>query len=597
MAVTYAFGKFVLNIDEQTLTVDGEAQHLPNKEFEILKMLVENNGKLLSKEAMMSAIWKDTFVEESNLAQYVSRLRKTLNVDGRRYIETVSKRGYRFSAELIETPGVTVLERHVTLQITNDPQPRSKLIGEIDSLAVLPFRPLGDKSDDDFLGLGLADALITQLTRDGSLVVTPTSSVSKIRDQELDPVVIGKQLGVDAILLGNFQKVGPKLRLTVQMFEAVGSKPLWAESFNSEIDDIFEVQDRIAKRIVDAFPSKLSIASQEKIAKRFTEDSRAYQEYLRGRVCFTSRTNEGLSNALKHFNRAIEYDPQYALAYTGLSDVYQLLPNTDMMGPENAFLKARAAALRALELDDSIAEAHLSIAVCMMNYDWNFDGAEVSFKKAIELNPNLAQAHLHRGTMLLRLGSIGDAVVELNRARTLDPLSPGPSAWLAEAFAQLGEYDAAIRMLLETTRVTPEYSLAHYFLATTLLRARRIDEAAAAVEDALVRCDDMSLIRSARTLVKVFSGDTDGARSEIENLISRRERAYVSATNIASGFAGLRDSENVFRWLEIAYKEKDSHLTWINLDFEFNYLHGDPRFNDILSRVNLIQNGSNNSNV
>ena len=592
MAPTYAFGKFVLNVDEQTLSLAGELLRLPQKEFEILKMLIENNGRLLTKDAMMSAIWKDTFVEESNLAQYISRIRKTLNVDGNEYIETVSKRGYRFRADLIETPGVTTLERQITLQITNDPSPVSKSIGEIASLAVVPFRPLGGKSDDDFLGLGLADALITQLTRAGSLVVTPTTSVSKIGDQELDPVVIGKQLGVDAILLGNFQTAGTKLRLTVQMFETTGGKPLWAESFNSEMDDIFEVQDRIAKRIVDAFASKLSVESQEKIAKRFTEDSRAYQEYLRGRVFFAGRTTDGLSNALKHFNRAIELDPQYALAYTGVSDVYQLLPNTDMMGPENASLKARAAALRALELDDSIAEAHLSIAVCMMNYDWNFAGAEVSFKKAIELNPNLAQTHLHRGTMLLRLGQIGDGVVELNRARTLDPLSPGPSAWLAEAFAGLGKFDAAIRMLLEVTRVAPEYSLAHYFLATTFLRAGRINEASAAVENALLLSDDMSLIRSARTLVRAFSGDISGARLEIDNLIAKREQTYVSATNIASGFAGIRDSENVFKWLEIAYKEKDSHITWINFDFEFDYLHDDARFTNILRRVNLPANGS-----
>ena len=591
MAVTYAFGKFVFNLDEQTLDVGGEVHQLPQKEFEILKMLVENNGKLLSKEAMMSSIWRDTFVEESNLAQYVSRLRKTLNVDDQQYIETVSKRGYRFTADLVESPTVTTLERHVTLQITNNAPARAKSIGEIDSLAVLTFRVLGGGPDDDFLGLGLADALITQLTRAGSLIVTPTSSVSKIRDQDLDPVTIGRQLGVDAILLGNFQKAGTKLRLTVQMFEVAEGKALWAESFNNEIDDIFEVQDQIAKRIVDAFASKISVESQQKIAKRFTEDSRAYNEYLRGRVFFASRTTEGLSNALMHFNRAIEFDPQYALAYAGLSDVYQLLPNTDMMGPENAYLKARAAALRALELDDSIPEAHLSIAVCMMNYDWNFAGAEVSFKKAIELNPNLAQAHLHRGTMLLRLGQIGDGAIALNRARTLDPLSPGPSAWLSEALAELGEYDSAIRMLLETTRIAPEYSLAHYFLATTYLRAGRFADASAAVDNALVRSDDMSLIRSARTLVKAFSGDVSGARAEIDNLIAKRQQTYVSATNIASGFAGIQDSENVFKWLEIAYKEKDSHITWINFDFEFKYLHDDPRFTDILRRVNLAGNG------
>src|SRR5688572_8488573 len=217
MATTYQFGKFVLNVPEQSLTADGQVVHLPTKEFETLLMLVENNGKVLSKDEMMSAIWKDTFVEESNLAQYVSRLRKILNVDGNQYIKTISKRGYRFSADVKIGDGEVIIERHLSVRVGGG-GPRG--LGEINSVAVLPFQSLSSATADDFFGLGIADALITQLTRSGQIITRPTASVLKFRSADQDSVAIAALLNVDAILEGNFQKSGNKLRLTAQMLDA-----------------------------------------------------------------------------------------------------------------------------------------------------------------------------------------------------------------------------------------------------------------------------------------------------------------------------------------------------------------------------------------
>jgi Tol biopolymer transport system component/TolB-like protein/Tfp pilus assembly protein PilF len=585
MATIYQFGKFVLNVQEQMLTADGVAVHLPTKEFETLQMLVENNGKVLSKDEMMSAIWKDTFVEESNLVQYVSRLRKILNVDGNQYIKTISKRGYRFLADVKATDGDLFIERHLRVKVGGT---ESRGLSEISSVAVLPFQPLASASDDDeFLGLGIADALITQLTRSGQIITRPTASVLKFRSADQDPVAIADLLNVDAILQGNFQKSGNRLRLTAQMLDSKSGKTLWAESFNTEIDDIFDVQDRLAERIVNAFSKQYSVETRGEVTKRYTDNRAAYQEYLKGRFNFSKRTADGLTKALTNFETAIEIDPLYALAYAGMAEVYQLLPLSDALEPHAAFPKAKTAVLRALEIDDAIPEAHVSLGVILMDFDWNWRGAELSFQKAIELNPNYPAAHQVYGTLLLRLGRIGDAILELKKAQSLDPLSPAINTWMAEAFSYLGEHEAAIRILRETIKVAPDYLFAHYFLVQSYVSTGRVDEAAKAAEDAVTLSDDMSLTRSASIFLKAHVGETEAAREELSGLIAKREEKYISAINIASGFAVLKETEDVFKWLEVAYTERDSNLTWLNVDREFDYLRDDPRFRAMLRKVDL----------
>jgi DNA-binding winged helix-turn-helix (wHTH) protein/tetratricopeptide (TPR) repeat protein len=583
MAAIYHFGKFVLNVQEQSFTAAGVIVHLPTKEFETLQMLVENNGKVLSKDEMMSRIWKDTFVEESNLTQYISRLRKVLDADGNRFIKTVSKRGYRFQADVRISNGDLIVERQLRVTLGGN---ETRELGDIRSVAVLPFRSLSS-TEDEFLGLGIADALITQLTRSRKMITRPTASVLKFRSVEQDSVEIAALLNVDAILEGNFQKAGDRLRLTAQMLDSESGKTIWAESFNTEIDDIFEVQDRIAERIVSAFSEQLSAATREQVTKHYTEDKSAYQEYLKGRFSFSKRTADGLTKALRHFAAAIEIDPLYALAYAGMAETYQLLPLSDAVEPHTAFPKAKAAALRALEIDDTIPEAHVALGVILMDFDWNWDGAELSFQRAIQLNPNDAAAHRVYGTLLLRLGRIGDAILALKKAQYLDPLSPAINTWMAEAFAYLGEYEAAVRVHKETIEFAPDYLFAYYFLVQSYVSTGRLAEAAIAAEEAIKLSDDMSLTRSASIFLKAHTGDLLAARRELQDLIDKRNKTYVSAINIASGYAVLKETDEVFKWLETAYVERDSNLTWLNVDREFDYLRDDPRFRSVVQRVNL----------
>ncbi len=587
MEKTYRFGKFTLNTGARTLSADRGAIHLPAKEFEILRLLVENNGEILTKDEMMRAIWQDTFVEESNLAQYISRLRKILNADGHEFIKTFSKRGYRFSAELSVSENRPAIQRQIRLQISQTDRPAQKKLGEINSLAVLPFQLLGLRTDDEFLGLGITDALITQLTRTAQIVVRPTNAILKYANPSPDLAEIVNELGVDAVLQGNFQKVGNKLRLNVQMFEAENESVIWAEVFNAEFEDIFAVQDEIAEKIVAALDRKLSAESQANLTKRYTENIEAYQEYLKGRFYLTKRSTENLKKALVHFEKAIEIEPLYALAYAGIANIYQMLPLLDEMPPDNAFPRAKAAILRALDIDPNLVEAHTSLGISLVNYDWNWQGAEISLRKAIELNDNYAAGHQIYATFLLRQGRIAEAIVELQKAQSLDPLSPVISTWLAEAFSYLGEYETAIFLLKETIDFSPDYFMAHYHLTFTYLLDDQIDQAVETSKSALSFSESISLTQFAAVFLQIVLGEYEKAREILDNLLEKRRRKYVSAVNIASCYAALGNAEETLSWLETGLKERDPNLTWIKIDKEFGFLRNDERFAEILKRVNL----------
>ncbi|HEY0461517.1 MAG TPA: winged helix-turn-helix domain-containing protein [Pyrinomonadaceae bacterium] len=587
MKKIYRFGKFTLNTGEQTLFAGESSVHLPTKEFEILRMLVENNGEILTKDEMMQAIWQDTFVEESNLAQYISRLRKILNAGGQQFIKTFSKRGYRFSAELvIDDPNLT-LRRHISISVSESNRSPLKKIGEINNLAVLPFQSLRLQSDDDFLGIGITDALITQLTRTGQIIVRPTTAILRYANSAKTIIEIADELAVDAVLQGNLQRLGNRLRLTVQMFDARNETPIWAEVFNAEINDIFAVQDEIAEKIVDSLSRRLSAESRALLKNRYTENSDAYQEYLKGRFYQTKRDPQGLQKALIHFEKAIEIEPLYALAYSGIADVYETLPLMDEMAPTTAFPRAKSAILRALEIDPNLGEAHTSLGICLMNYDWNWQGAEISFRKAIELNPHYAVGHQVYATFLLRQGRIADALVELQKAQLLDPLSPVINTWLAEALTYLGEYEASILLHHETIKFSPDYFPAYYHLTFTYLLNNQLEHAVETSKKAMSFSENLSLTQFACVFLHAVLGETEKAQKILENLLEQRRTKYVSAVNIASCCAALEKFDETLYWLEIGIKERDPNLTWIKIDKEFTFIRKEEKFLNILSEIKL----------
>jgi DNA-binding winged helix-turn-helix (wHTH) protein/tetratricopeptide (TPR) repeat protein len=593
----YEFGKFVLDPQERILLNDGKPVHLAEKVFDTLLCLVENSGRLLTKEEMISALWTESFVEEANLTKNISRLRKILHADGVEFIETLPKRGYRFQADIKQIDGATSMLVHRTLRvkITQSDDDRQKmpicqnLLDEIHSLAVLPFQPLGVKFADDFFGLGMTDALITQLSRAGQIHVRPTSSILKYNILEQDAISAGRDLQVDAVLEGKFQRLENKLRLTVQMLRTADGDSLWADSFNMEVKDIFDVQDQIAIRVVGALSKKLDEEAQAKLKKRDTQNVEAFQQYLKGRFYWNKRTLEGYDAALICFQNAIEIDPLYALAYAGMADIYNILPLHDGFTPHDYFPKAKAAALKALSIDGNLAEAHAAFGLAVLHYDWNWSGAEVSFQNAVKLNPNYAAGYQHLGIYLLRVNRLSEALLALKKAQELDPLSPINAVWLAEVLRYCGETEASIKLHLETLRTSPDFFPAHYHLAFSYIDAGRLPEAEIHREKAVYLSHENSLTLSLQGILQAALGKTAAVEETLEKLLGMKAEKYISGSNIASVYAASGNEEKALEWLETALEERDPNLTWIKFDREFKFLEQNPRFQTILQKVGLAE--------
>lgn len=594
--IKYEFGKFVLDPHERVLLSDGEPTHVSGKVFDTLLLLVRHNGQLLTKGEMMSSIWEESFVEEGNLAKNISRLRKVLDTDGVELIETLPGHGYRFVADVREIDGETNLLIHRRLRVTvsrdaafkEGNRNSSSLPDEVNTIAVLPFQPLGGTADDEFFGLGITDALITQLGRAGQIQVRPTSSILKFNLLAQDAIEAGRELQVDAILEGKFQRVENRLRLTVQMLRPHNGFSLWADSFNAEIEDIFDVQDRIAERVVGALSKKLSDEARKRLTTRDTENVDAYEQYLKGRFYYNKRSTKGYEAALRCFERAIELDPSYALAQAGLADIYNLLPVYDGFPPHDYFPKAKECALKALSIDGSLAEAHAALGLAILHHDWNWPGAEASFRNAIKLNPNYPAGHQLLGVYLLRMDRVGDALIALKTARELDPFSPINAVWLAEVLRYYGETDASIRIHLETLSSFPDFFLAHYHLAFSYIDARRFADADRHREQAVALSHENSLTLSLQGILQAAMGNDAGVLQTLNYLLKMKREKYISSANIASVYAAMKNEEKALEWLETGLTERDPNLTWIKFDREFEFLKPNPRFQDLLRAVGLI---------
>jgi len=598
--IKYEFGRFVLDPHERLLFSNGEPAHLTDKVFDTLLLLVRHNGQLLTKDQMLTSIWEESFVEEGNLAKTISRLRKILNTDGVELIETLPRRGYRFRAEIRQVEGETnlLVHRHLRLKVSRGTDSdtyatdAAVTLDEIHSIAVLPFQPLGGNADDNVLGLGISDALITQLTRAGDIQVRPTSSIIRFNVSEQDAIVAGRELQVDAVLEGNYQRSEDRLRLTVQMLRSVDGSPLWAESFMAEVEDIFDVQDRIADRVVGALQKKLSDEAKAKLTKRYTENVEAYEEYLKGRFYYNKRTTEGYDVALACFEKAIEIDPSYALAYAGLADIYNLLPLYDGFAPREYFSKAKAAALKALFIDGELAEAHAALGLAILHYDWNWSGAEVSFQNAVKLDANCASGYLLLGVYFLRVERIGESLIALKKARELDPFSPTHAVWLAEVLRVIGETDASIQLHLETIESFPEFFPAHYHLAFSYIDAGRLDEAGSQCERAVELSHENSLTLSLQGILQAAMGNTSAVKATLDKLLRMKDEKYISSANIATVYAAMEDGEKTIEWLERGLQERDPNMTWIKSDREFKFLHHSDRFRRILQQVGFADTES-----
>ncbi len=620
----FEFGEFQIDPAERLLLQNGQTVSLTPKAFDTLLVLVENRGRLIEKDELMQAIWPDTFVEEAGLTRNISSLRKALGeIPGETsYIETIPRRGYRFVAEVKETwqetsESVTGGEEDFLSDTDAEKSQRASVFASsrarmavvislvvltaaviyfmvkagssqpastpgTGTLAVLPFKVVGAGAETEHLGIGMTDTLITALSSVRDMRVLPTSSVLRYDGTE-DALLVGQALKVDTVLEGTIQQSGDRIRVTVRLTRVRDKWPLWAGKFDEDFNGYLAIQDSISERVTSALALRLTSEDRSRLMKHHTKNAEAYQLYIRGRYFWNKRTRDGYQKAIKLFNEAIEKDPSYALAYSGLADCYVL--GGDAKSTEEAFSKAKEAAVKAIALDDTLAEAHASFALTRMAYDWNFAAAEEEFRRAIALNPNYPTAHQWYADCLILMGRVDEAIASVDRAQGLDPLSLiiSRDAGRISYFAR--RYDEAIAECRKTLEMDPGFYPARITLGDAHVQKNAYDEALAEYNSVISLSGGRARMRASLAYVYARSGKETEARRALSELKAMVEGRPASSFDLATAYTGLGDKDNAFRWLEAAYRERSYRLIYMLIDPVFDPLRSDDRFKDIVSRI------------
>ena len=568
----YEFGQFRMDLRSRVLLRSAEIVPLTPKAFDTLLVLVARRGELVERHELIKAVWPDSHVVEGNLNSNIFTLRKALGAgecSGERYIATVPRRGYRFAADVQEVSEDKLARNGATIK----------------SLAVLPFKLFGDETGEAWLGLGLANALITRLSSLPRLIVRPTSAVSKYTGLEQDPQTIGRELNAELILEGAIQCAGDRIRVTVQLVSVASGAPLWAEKFDERLTDIFAVEDEISERVAQSLTLRLMDEDRKRLTSRGPENTEAHQLYLRGNYYWNQRTAEGLKRAIACFNQAVTLDPRLAPAHVGLADSYALLGCVHgELPPREAMPRAKAAALKALELDEQLAGAHTALALVRSLYDWDWAGAERAYLRALEINPTHATARHWYGLCLAWTGRPEEALIELRCAQQLDPFSPIISANVAWALYAARRYDEAIAECRKTIEMAPNFYRAHVYLGWAYEQTG----------------DFESAIRELRIAMELHGGGPevtgvghayaraeriDDAHRVIAELRRRAARSYISPYAFALIYAGMNQPDNALAWLERAYEDRTHWLVFLQVEPRFDSLREDARFIDLLRRV------------
>jgi TolB-like protein/Flp pilus assembly protein TadD len=459
----------------------------------------------------------------------------------------------------------------------------------IESIAVMPFVNENGNADVEYLSDGMTETLISSLSQLPNLNVKPRSSVFRYKGKETNPQTIGKELNVQAILNGRVVQRGPEVSLFVELIDVALDKVVWSQRYDRKQSELVTLQSEIARDVSNKIKTKLSGADVAKVEKTYTTSSEAYQLYLKGRFQWNKRTGESLKQSVEFYNQAIAKDPNYALAYSGLADSYVLFPNYSVALPRDSMPKAKAAAVRAIEIDDSLAEAHSALGVYLSIFSWNQPAAEREFRRAIELNPNYATAHQQLANQcLMAMGRFDESIEEGKRAEELDPLSPVISMDVGSNLTRARRLDEAIAQLNRTLTLDPNFYAARYALGTAYHAKGQFAEAIAEYRKALTLTDDpWAKALLARSLAK--SGQRDEAFKLLGELQSESARRYVPSSGLAVAFAALGEKDKAFVWLDKDVTERSPRPPLFSVNPVFDDLRDDPRFQDLLHRIELAK--------
>lgn len=571
------FGPFEADLQSGELRKRGLKLKLEGKPFQILALLLQKPGEVVSRQELREKLWApDTYVVfDRNVNTAVNKLRQALgdSAESPRFVETLARRGYRFIAP-VEMPS----KGHAPL-----PQPAES----IHSIAVLPFQNASGDPAMEYLSDGITESLINSLSQLPDVRVMARSTVFRYKGREHDPQLVGRELGSHAVITGRVAQPGDSLTVATELVDVATGWRLWGERYTRKPSTAFTVEEEISRDISSKLKLRFTRQVEERLAKRNPENLDAYREYLKGRYHFNRMTAEGLEKAVTHFEQAIERDPQYALAYAGLSDCHGMFAFFSLLPPRQVMPKAKEAALKALDIDETLAEAHASLAGVLKSYDWDWPAAEKEYQRALELNPSYATAHRWYAAFLTAMGRHEEALREIERAQELDPLSLAISMEMAWDFYIAREYERAIEQSQKTLELEPAFAAAFSTLGLGYEQTRQYAEGIAALEKSRDGSggNPVSLAGLAHALA--LAGRQREARKILGELKELSRRAYVAPYVFALVHAGLGEKNRALVWLEKAVEERDAYAVWIKREPRFDSLRSSGRFDDLLRRLRL----------
>lgn len=634
----YEFGPFRLDPEKPCLWRDGEPVSLTPKAVETLLILVQQSGRLVEREHLMNAIWPKTFVEDGNLNFNVSVLRKALGTDeaGEQYIQTIPRHGYRFNAvvrEVAEEVPVLIVEKHTRARVVIEErefpaanelaevvalsptpsrrkyqavhavaaaallvaigatvwflflrevnQPGGDTAPLIRSIAVLPLKPLSSEESDRTLSLGLTDTLVTRLGSFRSIVVRPVSNAGAAPDA----IEIGRKLKVDAVLEATLQRTDRRIRVNARLLRVSDGALLWAASFDENETDLFKLQDELSLQVTRSLGTRLNPKEAELLTKRDTEDRAAFHDYWRGRLFLEKRNPE---KAIAEFQQAINLDPNYALAYTGLADAYMWQASFTSDADAELYRKAKTSTNKALELNPNLADAHSALGRIKYSHEWDWAGAEKSFRRAIELNPNSVNAHQFYARLLTTLGRYDEGLTEINKARELDPRSADLGVPLYGILEKQREYDAALKVLQSTLEMDNDSQFARR--GTGKLYLLKGDYAKVIeLGDKLFSNPRETDFAWASMLATAYhkSGQISKAAETRNHLKQLAEKDPKSLYFLALHYSELGRTEEALAALQKCLELREDRMLWTKDEPRFSAIEDDPRFQGILQKLKL----------
>ncbi len=640
----YEFGEYRIALKDRLLQRGDEVVSLPPKAVELLFALLESGGRVLTKDELMSLVWADSFVEESNLTQNIFLLRKVLG-DGK-FIENIPRRGYRFTADVRETNGeIFTAAREQTLtrilveeEIEIEDEPRKIveaetlpaalltkpeknwnwkiLVGSVvvlfliltgflayrfarsnnqtnvtetplESIAVLPFINESGNADIEYLSDGMTETLISTLAQIPKLNVKARSSVFRYKGKEVSAQTVGADLNVQAVLNGRIVERGDQLTLYLSLVDARTGNQIWGEQYNRKLTDLVSLQSDIARDVSNKLKTKLTDADEQRLVKTYTANAEAYQLYLKGRYFWNKFTPADHRKAAEFFNQAIAKDPGYALAYVGLADTYGASATNSWIPSKEGYLKSKAAVRKALEIDDTLAQAHTTLGAMNMFSDLDWEAAEREYKRAIELNPNYELTYELYSYLLSALGRPDEAIAMAQRGLELDPLSALLSEDVAGAYYSARQYDQAIKQIQKTLEIEPNRPGEHIHLGNVYEQKGMYEEAIAEYQKAISVSERTSNILGFLGHAYAASGKRNEAVKILNEMKEMSKQKYVSSYDLAILYTGLGDKDKALEQLNHAYEERDGWIICLRVEPLFDPLRSDPRFQDLIRRIGL----------